>query len=83
MQTGSLRDLSVNRAVRRLVEAQIAAANEQLSEIEQIRQFDILPADLDDVDALTPTHKIRRGKVTEQFGHLIDGMYRDRTERAP
>jgi long-chain acyl-CoA synthetase len=69
------RDLLTKPEVRRLLERQIADTNERLSDAEQLKRFEVLPVDLDEVDALTPTQKVRRQQVVDQFAGLIEGMY--------
>jgi long-chain acyl-CoA synthetase len=68
-------DLAEKPEVRRLIEAAVADANRQLADTEQIRAFDLIPVDLDETGALTPTQKVRRQKAAEQFRDLIERMY--------
>jgi len=68
-------DLAEKPEVRRLIEAAVADANRQLADTEQIRAFDLIPVDLDEAGALTPTQKVRRLKAAEQFRDLIERMY--------
>jgi long-chain acyl-CoA synthetase len=69
------RDLLNKPEVRRLLERQIADTNERLSDAEQLKRFEVLPVDLDEVGALTATQKVRRQQVVDQFAELIEGMY--------
>ena len=69
-------DLVAKPEVRRLIERQIGETNRALADAEQLRGFELLPVDLGDLDALTATQKLRRARVVEQFGDLIDQMYR-------
>ncbi|HEY3097227.1 MAG TPA: AMP-binding protein [Acidimicrobiia bacterium] len=68
-------DLAEKPEVRRLIEAAVADANRQLADTEQIRAFDLIPVDLDETGALTPTQKVRRQRAAEQFRDLIERMY--------
>ena len=75
LQFTSHRDLVSQPEVERLIDGIIADVNRQLSETEQIRAFEILPFDLDEIGALTATQKVRRQQVTEHCSDLIDQMY--------
>jgi long-chain acyl-CoA synthetase len=75
LQFTSHQELVARPEVRRLIEQIIADVNRQLSDAEQIRAFEILPFDLDEIGALTATQKIRRQQVATQCGDLIDRMY--------
>jgi long-chain acyl-CoA synthetase len=75
LQFTNHQELVAQPEVRRLIDGTIADVNRQLSETEQIRAFEILPFDLDDIGALTATQKVRRQEVTEQCSDLIDRMY--------
>jgi long-chain acyl-CoA synthetase len=58
------------------VQKAIDAANEDLAKIEQVKKFTILERDLSqDEDELTPTLKIKREKVYENFKDEIDALY--------
>lgn len=61
--------------VRRLIDRTIDDVNRQVSDAEQIRAFEILPFDLDEIGALTATQKVRRQQVAEYCADLIDQMY--------
>jgi long-chain acyl-CoA synthetase len=75
LQFTSLRDLVRQPEVQRLIDGIIAEVNRQLSDAEQIRAFEILPFDLDEIGALTATQKVRRQQVTEHCADLIAQMY--------
>jgi long-chain acyl-CoA synthetase len=63
--------------LRSEIEAAVAAANLRVSRAEQIRRFVILPRDLAiDSGELTPTMKVRRATVMQEYAELIDGLYR-------
>jgi long-chain acyl-CoA synthetase len=45
--------------------------------VEQIKKFTILPKRLYEEDGeVTPTMKVKRTSINEQFADLIDAMYR-------
>lgn len=65
-----------------LVLAEISKAienvNKDFSTAESIRKFSVLPEDLTEKSGhLTPSLKIKRSVVTEDYAHLIDDIYAD------
>ncbi|HTP19154.1 MAG TPA: long-chain fatty acid--CoA ligase [Solirubrobacteraceae bacterium] len=80
-RTQGLADASVARlAGNERVQAEIAAAvqraNAQLSRVEQIKKFTILPVEwLPDSDELTPTLKLKRRAIAQKYAAEIDAMY--------
>lgn len=65
-----------------LVLAEISRAienvNKDFSSAESIRKFAVLPEDLTEKSGhLTPSLKIKRSVVTEDYSHLIDDIYAD------
>jgi long-subunit acyl-CoA synthetase (AMP-forming) len=67
---------AADAAVHTAVEAGVRAANAQLSRVEQIKTFTILP-DLWEPgsDHLTPTGKLRRKQICATYAGVIDAMY--------
>ena len=66
-------DPGVQQEVARAVEA----ANEQMSRVEQIKRYRILPNDwLPGGDELTPTSKLKRKPIAERYASEIDALYR-------
>ncbi len=56
----------------------IDEANEEFAKIEQIKKFTIADRSLSqDEDEVTPTMKVKRNKVYENFQERIDGLYDD------
>jgi long-chain acyl-CoA synthetase len=54
----------------------IDLANEQLSEVEQIRRFAILPVEWrPGSDELTPTMKLKRKPIANKYARKIEWMY--------
>jgi long-chain acyl-CoA synthetase len=73
-----------NVDVERLIAAEIDRINEQLSLDEQIKAFQILPRALDsdkEGGPVTPTRKVKRRLIQEQYEALIEAMYDDNEER--
>jgi long-chain acyl-CoA synthetase len=58
------------------VSAHIETINQRFARVEHIRKFSILPRELDQENGeLTPTMKIKRRIVYENWAEIIDGMY--------
>ena len=54
----------------------VDTVNRDLARFEQVRRFQVLPATLSiDGGELTPTLKVRRALVTQQYAELIEEMY--------
>ena len=69
-------DLCQDPGVQAAVEAAVAKANSQLSRIEQIKRFRILPVDwLPAGDELTPTSKLKRKPIAAKYADVIDALY--------
>lgn len=66
--------------VRALIAGEVARANEQLSRVEQVKKFQILPKELDpenEDDPLTPTRKVKRRLMYEKFRELVESMHEE------
>jgi long-chain acyl-CoA synthetase len=62
--------------VRELIAGYVAVVNEGLQRWEQVKQFRVLPRDLDvEHGDLTPSLKLKRPVVEREFSGLIDEMY--------
>jgi long-chain acyl-CoA synthetase len=58
------------------VQAEVDAANQRLSRVEQIKRFALLEEEwLPGGDELTPTMKLKRKPVAEKYGDAIEGLY--------
>ena len=72
----SYADLADKPDVVKLVEEEIARANELLARVESVRGFRILPKELHEDDGeLTATQKVRRKVVARTYEPLIRQMY--------
>lgn len=70
------RDLAERDEVRQLVQSVIGKVNERFARVEQIKDFRMLPKELDHEDGeLTATQKVRRAAIGETFGELVESMY--------
>jgi len=60
------------------LDAQVQKLNQRFSNPEQVKKFTILPRDLNvDEGELTPTLKIRRKQINENWAREIEAMYSD------
>jgi long-chain acyl-CoA synthetase len=74
----SLDEARSNTVVLAEISKAIENVNSHFSTAESIRKFAILPHDLTEKSGhLTPSLKIKRSVVVEDFGHLIDDIYAD------
>ena len=67
-----------------LIKKAIERANDELSRVEQIKDFRILPKMLDPAEEgepVTPTRKVKRDLMYERFKTLVEEMYDDREQR--
>ena len=70
------RDLSEREEVVGLVAEAVAAANARFARVEQVKEFRLIPKELDHVEGeLTATQKLKRGVVEEAFSDLVESMY--------
>jgi long-chain acyl-CoA synthetase len=70
--------------VQNLLEGEIARINRELSRVEQLKAFRILPKALDpeeEGEPVTPTRKLKRAQMLERFKALVESMYDDREEQ--
>ncbi len=66
--------------VRELIEHEAKSANAHLASFEQIKYYEILPEDFTiENGLLTPTLKLRRRYIYDQFGTMFEGLYHART----
>ena len=70
------RDLSEKPETIELIRKEVDRVNDDFARVEQIREFRLLPKELDhDQGELTATQKVKRRVVEELFEELIEGMY--------
>ena len=71
-------DFVESEEIRSDIESQIMELNKRFMNPEQIKKFTILPRDLNiDSGELTPTMKIRRKQIRENWAAEIEAMYSD------
>jgi long-chain acyl-CoA synthetase len=77
VQFSTYRDLTQSPEIIKLIDKEVNKVNSGLSRVEQIKKFTILPKRLYEEDGeVTPTMKVKRKSINEQFGDLIEAMYK-------
>jgi len=73
------REMCAGRApdeLRSIIEAAVAAANAELSRVEQVKRIAIVDADwLPGGDELTPTMKLKRKPILQKYATEIERLY--------
>ena len=73
---GSFAELTLHPEVRAEVERTVAALNERVSRVENIRKWTILPSEWTaESEELTPTLKLKRRVILQKYAPAIDEMY--------
>ena len=68
--------LPTDPALRASIQAHIDQINQKFARVEQVKKFQILPADLSQEGGeLTPTMKVKRNVVAEKYAGEVDGLY--------
>ena len=68
--------LSQNLKVHEVFQRAVDAINQDLSNVERIKKFTILPGDLSvDGGELTPTLKVKRKVINEKYAGQVEAMY--------
>ena len=77
-----LTDFTENEDIFKEIEKSVTELNMEFSNPEQIKKFKILPRDftIDDGE-LTPTLKIRRKQINENWSTLVESMYSSEIEK--
>ncbi len=72
----SYTDLVSRPEVSSLIEDEVAHANKRLSRVEQVKNFRIIPIELDPEEGeTTATRKIKRTLMLEMFKEIVEEMY--------
>lgn len=72
----SYTNLVTQPEVKKLIEGEVSRANEFLARVEQVKNFRIIPVELDPEEGeTTPTRKIKRNLMYEMFKDLVEAMY--------
>ena len=68
--------LAANEKVRELIQGVLDEVNTHYAQVEQIKKFEILDHDLSqETGELTPTLKVKRNVVYEQYADIFDRLY--------
>ncbi len=74
-------DVSRSGPVTKAVQEAVTRVNRQLADFERIRRFKILERDFSiEAGELTPTMKLRRGRVLENYSSLVTELYLGKEE---
>ncbi len=72
----SYSELAEHKEIRKLIEGEVKKVNKELARVETIREFTILDKRLYVEDGeVTPTMKVKRKFINEQYHDLIEKMY--------
>ncbi len=75
---GDPQALIVDSRVRALIKTDVDAVNHHLARYEQVRVWELLPAEFTlETGELTPTQKVKRRVVNQKYAEVIDRMYRE------
>ena len=67
-----------------LLETEVRRVNDELTRVEQVKAFRLLPRELDperEGEPVTPTRKVKRRVMAERYGSLVESMYAGDEER--
>jgi long-chain acyl-CoA synthetase len=67
-----------------LIEAEVQRVNGELTRVEQVKAFRLLPRELDpelEGEPVTPTRKVKRRVMAERYRALVESMYANDEER--
>jgi long-chain acyl-CoA synthetase len=79
----SIAELAVHPEVAAEVERAVAAVNERVSRVENIRRWTILPSEWTaESEELTPTLKLKRRIIVDKYARAIGDMYGNEAELA-
>ena len=74
-------DIANDESVRKEVQKAIDAANEDLARVEQVKKFAIVDRELSQEEGeITPTMKVKRNVVYENYESEFEGLYDDEDE---
>ncbi|HRR19797.1 MAG: long-chain fatty acid--CoA ligase [Bacteriovoracaceae bacterium] len=78
VQYTTFASLTRTEEVNKLIGEEVAKVNKQLARVENIRKFRLLDKKLYTEDGeVTPTMKVKRKSINEQYKDLIESMYRE------
>jgi len=78
IEASSLAELAEQPAVLEAVGGAVAAANERLARVQQVKRWRLLPVEWTaESEELTPTLKLKRRVVHAKYADVIDALYAD------
>ncbi|HSR12553.1 MAG TPA: AMP-binding protein [Thermodesulfobacteriota bacterium] len=78
VQYTTFASLTRTEEVNRLISGEVQKVNSQIARVENIRKFRLLDKKLYTEDGeVTPTMKVKRKAIAEQYQNIIEEMYRD------
>ena len=78
IEAGSLAELAANPVVLAEVGEAVAATNERLARVQQVKRWRLLPVEWTaETEELTPTLKLRRRIVHAKYADVLDTLYDD------
>ena len=76
IEDDSIETLRTDERVQAEIQKIVDEVNSHVGPVEQIKRFEILPADFSpESGELTPTLKVKRNVVNEKFAGVVDGVY--------
>ena len=76
IEAGSLAELAEDPTVLAAVGEAVAAANERLARVQQVKRWRLLPVEWTaETEELTPTLKLKRRVVHAKYADVIDALY--------
>jgi long-chain acyl-CoA synthetase len=76
VEGASLESLARDERVLESVQKEVDAANSHLARVDQIKKFKLLPTEWEPGgDELTPTMKLKRKPIAEQYAREIEALY--------
>ena len=70
-------DLTQNEEIRKLIQHEVQEMNKNLSKVETIKKFVLLPRRFYEEDGdVTPTKKVKRAFLEKRYADLIDNLYK-------
>ena len=76
IEASSLAELAGNPVVLQAVSDAVAAANEQLARVQQVKRWRLLPVEWTaESEELTPTFKLKRRIIHNKYADVIDSLY--------
>ena len=73
---GEVASLANEPQVVAMIQAELDKVNARYAQVEQVKRFAILPADLSqETGELTPTLKVKRNVVADKYAEVLESLY--------